>query len=219
MRFFSAFFTLAAIVSSVLASPIEVIETRSDMPPPNDVFIKNIQYSGSGCPPGSIEISMTADRTVVQILFSKYAAQIGPKIQPIETRKNCLLNFNILFPQGWAYTIFRTEYTGYVSLDAKVQGLLKTEYWFTGSPQHRFFAPTPWVGPYSDDYSLVDNIPQASFVWSPCGFTSTLNANTQVRLDKLPGAAAAASGQITVDAIGQRVIHKVHLAWKKNACK
>lgn len=214
MKFLSSFFTLAAIAASALASPIEIIQERQTTPvPPKDkVYIKDVHFAGSGCPPGSVSVAFSEDLSNVNLLLSKYSAQTGPKSTMVDSRKNCAINFNIVIPQGFTYTIFETEYTGFVELESKVTALQKTEYWFTGFGPRMNFQQT-WTGPNSTDFNYKDQIPFVALVWSPCGFKSTLNVNTQIRVDN--SANKSAAGMITLDAISGTASQKYHIMWKE----
>lgn len=214
MKFLSALFALTTIVTSTLATPIEIVERETYTTPPKDkVYIEKVTWAGSGCPGGTAKAVLSEDLSNVKLIFSDYIAEIGPSVKsPSQWRKNCLVNIKVKFPEGYTYTIFTTDYDGYIKLDKKVKATQKSEYSFTGSTKKMTFESN-WVGPLSTDYYVWDDISVASYIYSPCGYKSTLNINTQIRLDNSKN--TAGSGLITTDSIGSKATHIYHLHWKK----
>ncbi|KAF8464688.1 hypothetical protein BDZ91DRAFT_628573, partial [Kalaharituber pfeilii] len=182
-------------------------------PPPKDqVYIKSIEYAGTGCPAGSVAAVLAVDGSNVAIAFDAYVASVGPGIAITENRKNCLININLVYPQGWSYTIHDTDYRGFVSLDDKVTALQKSTYFFTGETD-QMEAWSSWTGPIELDYKFTDTIEKAAIVWSSCDAKTTLNINTQIRVDNK--ANKAGSGLITTDVITHKVTHVLGFQWKQ----
>lgn len=64
-------------------------------------------------------------------------------------------------------------------------------------------------GPVSKDYTVTSNLDVTSTVWSPCGASTALNVNSQVRLTGSSG-----SGLITDDSIDGKVTFVVGVQWQ-----
>src|SRR5262245_26853485 len=72
-------------------------------PDPSQIHITDIQYNGSGCPPDSAVIDLAPDGQAFTVIYSQYAAEIGPGLPLSASRRNCQLNLMIHVPQGFTY--------------------------------------------------------------------------------------------------------------------
>ena len=131
-------FTLLAIFGAALvgATPVSIaLEPALAEPTPNPgtVRIRGVTYGGSGCPQGSVGQFLSADATTVTLIFDSYVASLGPSIAVAENRKNCQINFDLLYPGGFQYSVFTADYRGYANLDKGVTGQVKSTYYFSGS--------------------------------------------------------------------------------------
>jgi len=186
-------------------------QTSPVTPDPSQVSIKGITYGGTGCPQGSIGSFISADRQTFTLIFDSYVASIGPGVAITESRKNCQLNLNLQYPSGFQYSIFSTEYRGYVGLDAGVNGLQSATFYFSGA-SGQTTTSTTFKGPIDGNYEAVDNVELTSTIWSPCGSPAALNINSQVRLST---SSSTATGQITDDSIDGKITFVVGVQWQK----
>ena len=148
----ASFASIAAFVGLAAALP------QGDIAPnPNDVYFRDVQYSGTGCPAGSAALSMQNDRKAFTLGLDAYVVQSGPGISPIENRKACNLNVDLVYPQGWQYSIFTATYRGYAALDKDTIGTQKSTYWFTGHGS-QFSTQSPFPPNYNGDYKFTDKI-------------------------------------------------------------
>ncbi|KAF8464687.1 hypothetical protein BDZ91DRAFT_821825 [Kalaharituber pfeilii] len=200
---------LLLLTSIAVAHPL----VPPTQPPPKDqVYIKSVDYAGTGCPPNSASFELAVDGSNIAIGFSSYVATAGPDISIKENRKNCLININLVYPQGWSYTVHDTDYRGFLSLDDKVTAMQKSTYFFTGDIR-QIDTWNSWVGPIQGDYKFRDTIEKAAIVWSSCDAKTTLNINTQIRVDNKDN--KEGSGLITTDSVSHKVTHIIGFQWKK----
>jgi hypothetical protein len=75
---------------------------------------------------------ISADRSIVTLIFDAYIASIGPGVAVTEQRKNCQLNVDLLYPGGFQYSILSADYRGYSNIQKGVTGTLKSTYYFSG---------------------------------------------------------------------------------------
>jgi hypothetical protein len=130
--YFSTLLVLAASTLTLAAPAVK----RQTGPSPDNVFIKSFTYAGSGCPAGSVANATDAAKTVLTLLYSDYVAQIGPGTLPSDHRKNCQVNLDVHYPQGWQFSLFSVDYRGFEALDPHVTGHQLATYYFSGnSPQ------------------------------------------------------------------------------------
>lgn len=124
--YFSPLF-IVAVATLGLASPTPVTA-----PNPNDIYIKSFTYAGSGCPAGSVANATDAAKEVLTLLFDNYVASIGPGTAVADRRKNCQINLDIHYPNGFQYSLFSADYRGYAALDQGVTGEQVATYYFSG---------------------------------------------------------------------------------------
>ncbi|KAG9237230.1 hypothetical protein BJ875DRAFT_173293 [Amylocarpus encephaloides] len=205
----ASLFTVVFAAAAAYAAPAGNAVAVS--PDPSQVSIRDIVYGGSGCPQGSLGSFISADRQTFTLIFDQYVASIGPGVPVAQNRKNCQLNIDLKYPGGFQYSIFSTIYRGYVGLDAGVNGLQSSTFYFSGQTGQTTTS-TSFKGPIDGNYEAVDNVALTSTVWSPCGANQALNINSQVRLT---AANAAARGQITDDSIDGKITFVVGVQWQK----
>ncbi|TWW08491.1 hypothetical protein E3A20_23810 [Planctomyces bekefii] len=179
---------------------------------PSYVHLRSISHAGSGCAAGTVAENVSADGQAFTLLFDSYIAQIGPGVPLTEKRKNCQINLDLDFPQGWSFTIASIDYRGYGSLQRGVTGLQKATYYFQGDAR-QVSGQTTFSGPFDQDYQARDQIGLIAEVWSPCGATRALNINSQVRLDNTRS--PRSSGILTVDSIDGSFVTVFNLKWKR----
>jgi len=156
-------------------------------------------------------------------------ASIGPGVPVTENRKNCQLNIELQYPGGFQYSILSTMYRGYVDVEKGVTGRQQNTYYFSGrklgpllsrkekahtneyTEPNQISSGTDFKGPRAGDYAITDAMPLTSTIWSPCGVTTALNINSQVRLTTT---VPAASGVITDDSIDGKIAFQVGVQWQ-----
>jgi len=206
----STLFTLA-LATAAIASPVVTPDvTTGTGPPPNQVTIGKITYGGTGCPQGTVGSFVAADRQTFTLIFDNFVASIGPGVAITENRKNCQLNLELNYPGGFQYSILSTMYRGYVDVDKGVTARQQATYYFSGETA-QISSGTNMVGPKSGDYAITDSLPLTSTIWSPCGVTTALNINSQVRLTS---SKSSASGVITDDSIDGKIAFQVGVQWQ-----
>lgn len=179
---------------------------------PDYVKLRSIAFAGSGCPAGSVAGNVSQDLTAFTLLFDQYIAEIGPGVPFSEKRKNCQLNIDFDFPQGWSYSLLTLDYRGYVALDTRVTGTQQSSYYFQGQFTTARLR-TPMVGPIDQDYQIRDVLGLSSVVWSPCGARRSLNINSEIRLDNSRN--RLGRGLMTTDSIDGNVKLIYGIQWRR----
>ena len=112
-------FFLAALIASAAAQG----------PDPSQTYIAGLTYGGSGCPAGTVASSFATDRKTFTMIFDSFVASSGTGVAITENRKNCQINVDMYYPQGWSYSIVSVDYRGYASLPAGVTATQKATYY------------------------------------------------------------------------------------------
>ncbi|KAJ3306186.1 hypothetical protein HDV03_000420 [Kappamyces sp. JEL0829] len=209
-------FAASLLASAALAVNIVIPAGNGQGPDPSQVYVNGLTYGGSGCPAGSVASSFANDRKTFTLIFDSFIASSGTGIPVTENRKNCQINVDMHYPQGWSYAIVSVDYRGYVAIPAGVTATQKANYYFSGQTQQvsteaTFFDAKKDI---AKDYLNHNSIDVASIVWSPCGASANGNVNAQVRLTGTPQALAKGA-QITVDSIDGKVEQIYSFQWKQ----
>jgi hypothetical protein len=199
-----------ALFATTLATTIPVGSGSGATPNKNEVYINSLTVNGSGCPAGSVASAISEDLSTFTLLFSNFIATSGPDVTAPNNRRNCQVNIDIRYPQGWSYSVASIDYRGYVAVPEGVTAVQRANYYFSGSVAQTS-AETRWAGPVYEDYLVRNEIGISKLVWSRCGRIERGNVNAQVRLE----GNLTQSAQITVDSIDGTVQQIYGLKWKQ----
>ncbi|KAJ2916828.1 hypothetical protein MD484_g3534, partial [Candolleomyces efflorescens] len=223
---------LLACISVALAAPSQ-LQDRA-VAPPSGFNITSLGVNGSGCPPGSTLYTLSADRSAVTVLFSQFYAEAGPGISISANRKNCALTFGVKVPPGFTFGIANVDYRGYYQLDSKVTASQQSIYYFQGQVKQAT-ARSNLVGPVPGksvtlvgksvlliielylgaSYTYRDSFDLASTVLAPCGASTVLNVNAEVRVNNQNN--TKGSGYLANDSIDTTLKQIFNFHWQ--TCK
>lgn len=106
----------------------------------------------------------------------------------------------------------KATYHGYALMDAGVKGSFISTYFFSQNAAATATTRADLSGPVDQVYTKVDNVPQASLIWSPCGASGIINANNRI---SLTSSNATASGQLSNDDATVSFDQQLALQWRK----
>ncbi len=135
-------------------------------------------YGGTGCPQGTVGITLSPDAKQLAILFDSYSAE-AMKSKTVD-RKTCNLAIPVHVPQGYSVSIFQIDYRGYNSLPRGASSQLTAEY-FLGDKRGPQLSRT-FLGEVDDEYFVSNKLAAEAVVWSGCGQDVNLRVNTAVRV-------------------------------------
>ncbi len=168
-------------------------------------------YGGNGCPAGSASVTLSPDESELSILFDSYIAEAGETTgRPID-RKTCNITLPVTVPQGYSVAIFKVDYRGFNAVPSRDGSTnFRAEYFWAGARGP--VVSRTFRGPLIEDYTMTNELIAAAVVWSACGDSINLRANTAVT------AVAGRSNQqtmITVDSADVSAGLLYHLQWRR----
>ena len=168
-------------------------------------------YAGSGCPAGSASVTLSPDETELSILFDSYIAEAGETTGRPLDRKACNITLPVQVPQGYSVAIFKVDYRGFNAISrGDASTTFRAEYFWAGTRGP--VVSRTFRGPMVEDYTMTNELITAALVWSDCGDSLNLRANTSIT------ASAGRSNQqtmITVDSADVSAGLIYQLQWRR----
>lgn len=135
-------------------------------------------YGGNGCPNSSASVTLSPDQSQLSILFDQYIVEAGSFTGKRLDRKSCNIRIPVRIPQGYSISIFQVDYRGFNSIPSGGRSTFNVEYFFAGSRGPR--QTKTFYGPQNREYTITDRLGAEALVWSPCGASTILSANTSM---------------------------------------
>ncbi|PGH12701.1 hypothetical protein AJ80_06647 [Polytolypa hystricis UAMH7299] len=167
MKVLALFSFIPALVSAAAIPSAEVASAFDS----GAVKLNGVTYGGTGCNSGTLSVRVTDDGEICPIRFRNLVAQAGNNVGIEESRKFCQINFNLEYPQGWSFSVLRTDYTGYVKLAADSTAYVQSKYYFSGETEQAV-SKVKFEGPVAGDFTRNEALVWDT--WSTCGTTNTL---------------------------------------------
>lgn len=175
----------------------------------NEIQLGTPAYGGTGCPAGSASVALSPDRQAITMLFDQYVVEAGGS--KALDRKNCNIAVPVKVPAGYSVAVFAIDYRGFASLPSGARAQLNVDYFLAG--EGRGVRTTKsFRGPYSSDYLTTDRLGLESVVWTGCGASTILRANTSILAQTNNRREQALA---TVDSADIQAGLVYHLQWKR----
>lgn len=223
--------SLLCLPSLLLAQQPE----EDDIP---DITINSVSAEGTGCPTGTVAITISPDRTVVTLGFNEFQLGVGQGWTSEDRQKTCNIHLNVHYPAGYSYAVIKTTYHGFAQLDEGVNGVFETEYIFADENGEglvggllgliggllggvgellgivtRVVITGGGLLAEGDSFTVTDEVPIEKVVRSPCeGQNADMLVKMVVGLDS---ESADAQGSLTDDDATIELEQQMHLEWEK----
>ncbi|TEB35281.1 hypothetical protein FA13DRAFT_1332428 [Coprinellus micaceus] len=198
-------------ISAALAIPAGVL-VPIPAPPPPGFNITSLGVLGTGCPPGSTYYALNAEKTAVTVTFSEFYAEAGPDIAISKNRKACQLTLGVSVPSGFTFGVATVDYRGFYQLDSKVSASQQSIYYFQGE-KIQSTARSDLVGPVDGkEYTYRDEFDLVSTNQAPCGVSTVLNINSDVRVNNANN--TKGSGYLATDSIDTALATTFNFVWQ-----
>jgi hypothetical protein len=147
---------------------------------PNDIYLGEPGYGGSGCPDGTVSAILSPDAKTLSILFDEYYAET--ERGKTRARAACNVAVPVHVPQGLSISLVEVDYRGYAEIPSGGRGEFRVEYFFAG--QRGPSRTARFRSNYMDDFLIEDNLLIGATVWSPCGADVILRSNSSLIAQK-----------------------------------
>lgn len=183
---------------------------------PDSVKIKNLTVNGSGCPQGSVQRSLAADKKSFTLQFSDYIAEFSRHLPRGEARKFCQLTLQLKVPDGWRFAVASFQYRGFLELDEALRAKHQTTYYFQGQGRTESFSQE-MQGPQIRDFYFSESVEAPRRFWSPCASKRAINIKTSLKIQPRSGFNDPdAEGIMGTDVVsGQLARQEWRLEWQR----
>ncbi len=175
----------------------------------DDISLGEPGYGGTGCPAGTVSVTLSPDAKSLSLLFDQYQVAVGGESGKSFDRKSCNIAIPVHVPQGLSVSVLKIDFRGFNHLPRSASSQFNVEYFFAGTKGPSF--QRKFRGPIDADYLINNEIIAEAIVWSGCGADVNLRTNSSMRLSSLYNQEAMAS--IDSEDVNAAIIYQ--LQWKK----
>jgi len=173
-----------------------------------DISLGEPGYGGTGCPAGTVSVTLSPDAKSLSLLFDQYQVAVGGDTGKSFDRKSCNIAIPVHVPQGMSVSILKIDYRGFNFLPRGATSQFNVEYFFAGTRGPSF--QRKFYGPINDDYLIHNELTAEALVWSGCGADVNLRTNSSMRVGTTSNQEAMAS--IDSEDVNAAIIYQ--LQWR-----
>lgn len=145
-----------------------------------DISLGEPGYGGTGCPDGSVSVTLSPDQKSLSLLFDQYQLSVGGETGKSFDRKSCNIAIPVHVPQGLSVSILKIDFRGFNHLPSAATSEFNVEYFFAGAKGPAF--KKKFAGPLDDDYLINNELTAQAMVWSGCGEDVNLRTNSSMKV-------------------------------------
>lgn len=146
------------------------------------ILITDIASGGSGCPQGSVQAMLAPEQDHLDFMIRGYKAMSNEQ-GGTRVRKSCSVGIAVQVPPTLRVALTSAEYFGQVQVPLQGAVHLNASYFLAGTTTDARFQHT-WTAteqPRNERFAFVDDLTDGALVWSACGESAILRANTSIR--------------------------------------
>ncbi|MBS1154312.1 MAG: hypothetical protein H6R07_236 [Proteobacteria bacterium] len=174
----------------------------------DDISLGEPGYGGTGCPAGTVSVTLSPDAKSLSLLFDQYQVSVGGTTGKSFDRKSCNIAIPVRVPQGMSVSILKIDFRGFNRLPQSATSQFDVEYFFAGTRGPAF--QRRFRGPLEEDYLINNELTVQAMVWSACGADVNLRTNSSMRVSTVSNREAMAS--IDSEDINAAIVY--HLQWR-----
>lgn len=138
------------------------------------IKLSSIKYYGSGCPRGSVSVSMTPNKGAINSVFDSYFAKFSGR--PNQLVRRCKLSMYIHLPKNRRVRLRQVRFRGFLDLPVNSHARIERNYRF-GDKVKR--VSNSWRG---KSFQIISRREPFNTAWSKCGKTTKLEIDSMLEL-------------------------------------
>jgi hypothetical protein len=175
----------------------------------DDMSLGEPGYGGTGCPAGTVSVTLSPDAKSLSMLFDQYLVSVGGDTGKTFDRKSCSIAIPVHVPQGLSVSVLKIDFRGFNYLPRSASSQFNVEYFFAGTRGPTF--RRTFRGPLDTDYLINNELTVEAIAWSACGADVNLRTNSSLRVNTVSNREAMAS--IDSEDVNAGIIYQ--LQWRK----
>lgn len=175
----------------------------------DDISLGQPGYGGTGCPAGTVSVTLSPDAKALSMLFDQYQVAVGGETRKSFDRKSCNIAIPVHVPQGMSVSVLKVDFRGFNQLPQSATSQFNVEYFFAGTRGPTFLRK--FRGPITADYLINNELTVQAMVWSDCGVDVNLRTNSSIRVQTVANREAMAS--IDSEDVSAAIVY--HLQWRQ----
>lgn len=156
-------------------------------------------YGGTGCPAGSASVSLTADQSILSILFDSFVVQAPSATGAAFDRKSCNLRIPVSVGPGYQVALIAFDYRGFAAIPRGGRGQFEARYAYVGQARPAIFRKNFAQG-VVDNYSLKNELISTSIDWTPCSTGRDLMMTVDANILAMTNSAQQATN-VSIDSV------------------
>jgi len=156
-----------------------------------DISLGEPGYGGTGCPDGTVSVTLSPDQKSLSLLFDQYQVAVGGDTGKSFDRKSCNIAIPVHVPQGLSVSILKIDFRGFNHLPQSASSQFNVEYFFAGARGPAF--KRTFRGSLDEDYLINNELTAKAIVWSGCGADVNLRTNSSMKVQTVSNKEAMAS--------------------------
>lgn len=151
------------------------------------IKVSDVNYAGTGCPRGSVSVSMTPNKGAINAVFDHFFSSFSGK--PNQKIKRCKLSMRLHVPSNKRVRLRQIRFRGFIDLPANAYTKIVRNYRFGNTKKQ---LSKTWQGKL---FKVINQREPFNTTWSVCGKDVRLEVESMMELKSR----AVASSQVGVD--------------------
>ncbi len=182
-----------------------------------NVVIRGVRLTGSGCNGASSSAIVTADGQTLSVLFDNYSVEIGQgssNPQATTLQKDCRVLIDVDVKAGVQYALQQTDYRGFSAMPASAWGLHRFTQIVPNQPVVSMREATI-KGPSSGDYAVSIKQKPGRLIYSACNSKSqTIELLSQLFVNYYPNTSDRSIAMINLDSTDTGLASSFKVSWR-----
>lgn len=175
-------------------------------------------YAGTGCPAGSVSVSLSPDQKTLSLLFDQYVIRAGGDTGAARGLGQCQVRMPFNVPDGYQVQVVKIDYRGFAFVPRNGQVRVQANLGHEERTVRRGLGGMKRLrrgfelrGPADENFILSSVIQGPS--WSPCGQSFTLVSDSSVQAASNPQLEEVFSALDSADAVAEPL--RISFRWKR----
>lgn len=182
-----------------------------------NVIIRGVRLSGSGCGSAASNASITDDGQTLSLLFDNYGIEIGQgsaNPQATSLQKDCRVLIDVDVKAGVQYALQQTDYRGFAAVPASAVAMHRFTQVIPNQPVASMREATI-NGPQSGDYAVSVKQKPGRLIYSTCNAKSqTIELLSTLSVQYLRGTTDRTIAMINLDSVDTGLASSFQLSWR-----